>query len=33
MLISVGLGIHTVFVRDARNLDELVAAMKHHRSP
>ncbi len=30
MLISVGLGIHTVFVRDARNLDELVAAMKHH---
>ena len=31
MMVSIGLGVHTVFVKDARNLDELVAAMKSHR--
>lgn len=30
MLISVGIGIHTVLIRDARKLDELITAMKRH---
>lgn len=30
MLIAVGLGVHTIFIRDARNLDEMVAAMRKH---
>jgi long-chain acyl-CoA synthetase len=30
MLLPVGLGIHTVYIRDARNLDEMVAAMRAH---
>jgi long-chain acyl-CoA synthetase len=30
MLLPIGLGIHTVFIRDARNLDEMVTAMKRH---
>ena len=31
MMVAIGLGVHTVFVKDARNLNELVAAMKKHR--
>ena len=30
MLLPVGLGIHTVYIRDARNLDEMVGAMRKH---
>ena len=30
MLLPIGLGIQTVFIRDARNLDEMVAAMRKH---
>jgi len=30
MLLPIGLGIQTVFIRDARNLDEMVTAMRKH---
>jgi len=30
MLSSVGMGLHTVFIRDGRNLDETIGAMQRH---